>query len=187
MNPFDVPANELINTIAEDLKTNLKVEQPAFASFVKTAPSRERVPQQKDWYYTRLASILYRLLKEGTLGTGALRTYYGGRKNRGRRKHKFRRAGGKIIRYALQQLESLGLVKKVQKGRTLTPKGHSYLSRMALKTKKRLEEKQSAKKDDKSALEKAQAVKSSEDKSEEKSKKKAEIVSELKEKLAENL
>lgn len=199
MDPFEVPASELINAVADDLKNNLKVEQPKFALFVKTACSKDRVPMQSDWYYKRLASMLYRLLKEGTLGVGALRTYYGDKKNRGRRKHKFRRAGGKIIRYGLQQLEALGFVKKVQKGRALTPKGQQYLSKIATKAKKDWEEKikESIQKKELSlkimAEEKTAQKKESQkqDKGKEqkqpiseKKQKSAEVVSELKEKLA---
>ncbi|MCX8189688.1 MAG: 30S ribosomal protein S19e [Candidatus Diapherotrites archaeon] len=199
MNPFDVPANELIEAVADDLKNNLRVEQPNFAPFVKTAPSKERVPMQRDWYYKRLASMLYRLLKEGTLGVGALRTYYGSKKNRGRRKHKFMRAGGKIIRHGLQQLETLGFVKKVQKGRILTPKGQQYLSKIASKTKKNWEEKikvalQQKELGAKKAIEEKSTQKKDAQKQEkgkeqkqplsEKKQKSTDVISELKEKLA---
>jgi len=196
MDPFEVPADELIKAIAVDLKEKFKVEQPAFAMFVKTGCSRDRVPQQPDWYYTRLASLLYRVFKEGRVGVGSLRTYYGGRKNRGRRKHKFRRAGGKIIRFGLQQLEQLGFIQKSSKGRIIAKKGQSYLSKKAAEVKKRLEaeEKLKAQLEAKESAEapkepqaKRQAV--SEKKEPEarekgtKEKKSAEVIAELKKKL----
>lgn len=125
MGIYDVPADMLLEEVARDLKA--KVKQPAFAPYVKTGTHRERAPNNPDWYYQRTASILYRMYKEGALGTGALRSYYGGRKNRGvRPEHKYK-ASGKIIRSALQALEKEGLVKKGKKGRTITPKGEKLL------------------------------------------------------------
>lgn len=138
MSAFDVPTAELIGSIAEDLEKRFKVKQPEFTLFVKTAQSRERAPQQKNWYYLRLGSLLYRVFKEGPLGVNSLRTYYGGKKNRGRKKHKFRKASGKIIRHGLQQLEELGFIKKEKKGRVITPRGQSYLTKKANELKKKL-------------------------------------------------
>ncbi len=138
MNVFDVPTAELISSIAEDLEKKFKVKQPEFTLFVKTAQSKERAPQQRNWYYLRLGSLLYRVFKEGPVGVGSLRTYYGGKKNRGRKRHKFRKASGKIIRHGLQQLEELGFIKKEKKGRVITPKGQSYLTKKANELKKKL-------------------------------------------------
>lgn len=176
MNPFEVPADELIKAIAADLKENFKVEQPAFAMFVKTACSRDRVPQQKDWYYTRLASLLYRVFKEGTVGVGSLRTYYGGRKNRGRRKHKFKRAGGKIIRFGLQQLEQLGFIQKGKKGRMLTKQGQAYLSKKAAEVKKKLEEKEKLMQEEAKKPEKVKETKEPKETAEAKASKKPKAV-----------
>ncbi len=105
MKLFEVPATELIDKVAIDLEKKFKIEKPAFTAFVKTGSNRERAPQNENWYYVRMASILYRIAKEGNLGVGSLRTYYGGRKNRGVKPHRFRKASGKIIRTALQALE----------------------------------------------------------------------------------
>jgi hypothetical protein len=78
-----------------------------------------------------MASILYRIYKEGPLGTGSLRTYYGGKKRRGTKRPEFRKSSGKIIRVCLQGLEKQGLVKKAKKGRVVTAKGQAYLNQMA--------------------------------------------------------
>lgn len=138
MSVFDVPTGELINAIAEDLEKKFKVKQPEFVPFVKTGQNRERAPVQRNWYYLRMASLLYRVYKEGPVGVGSLRTYYGGKKNRGRKRHKFRKASGKIIRKALQQLEELGFIKKDKKGRVIAPKGQSYLTKKANELKRKL-------------------------------------------------
>lgn len=121
--------------------------KPAWTSYVKTGAHAERAPEREDWFFVRMGSLLYRVYKELPLGVGSLRTYYGGKKNRGVKKEKFRKASGKVIRTALQELEKLGFVKKEKTGRIITPKGQSYLNRkakqVAEKFKQQLKEKQS--------------------------------------------
>ncbi len=140
MSVYDVPANELIEAVAEDLEKKFKVKQPEWVIFVKTSSSKERAPIQKNWYYLRMASILYRIYKDGPVGVSRLRTYYGSKKNRGVKKEHFRKAGGKIIRTCLQELEKLGFVEKKGKaGRVVTAKGQSYMDKKAYELKKKLE------------------------------------------------
>ena len=132
-NVKDVPAQVMITEIAKDLKTNKKVKMPEFAEFVKTGCSRERAPQDDDWWFVRMASILRKVAINDKTTVNSLRTYYGGRKNRGVKPEEFRKAGGKIIRVCLQDLEKLGLVSKSdeKKGRIITPQGQKYLDKMA--------------------------------------------------------
>lgn len=126
MGIYDVPAGMLIEEAAKDFKS--RVKKPAFADWAKTGPHRERAPNNLEWFFTRMASVLYRTYKEGNLGTGRLRVYYGGRKNRGVRPEKKVKASGKILRVCLQMLEKEGLVKKEKKGRVITGKGEKFLS-----------------------------------------------------------
>jgi small subunit ribosomal protein S19e len=127
---FDVQASALIRAISADLKRQ-GLKQPEWSLFVKTGAHAERAPDSKDWFFERMASILYRIYKEGPLGTGSLRTYYGGKKRRGTKRPEFRKSSGKIIRVCLQGLEKQGLVKKAKKGRVVTAKGQAYLNQMA--------------------------------------------------------
>lgn len=131
---FDVPADALIGRVAEDLKAKLKM--PEWAKFVKTGSHKERPPAQADWYYFRAASLLRRIYTDGPVGVEKLRTVYGGRKDRGVRPKHFGKSGGKIIRFLLQELETLKFVKKSQKGRELAPEGRKYLDGFSLKVKK---------------------------------------------------
>jgi small subunit ribosomal protein S19e len=132
-NVKDVPAQVMIAEIAKDLKNNKKVKVPDFAKFVKTGCSREKAPQDRDWWFVRMASILRKVAINDKTTVNSLRTYYGGRKNRGVKPEEFRKAGGKIIRVCLQDLEKLGLVNKSDenKGRIITPAGQKYLDKMA--------------------------------------------------------
>jgi small subunit ribosomal protein S19e len=136
---FDVPAAELIEAVAADLKK--RVKQPEWIEFVKSGRHRERAPHRRDWFFVRMASILYRAYKDGGVGTNRLRTYYGGRKNRGVKPHRFFRASGKVIRLCLQELEKQGFLSKGRRGRVVSGSGESYLHAKALEVKKRVEEK----------------------------------------------
>ena len=138
MGVFDVPAGKLIDEVAKSLQTGYSIEQPSFTEFTKTGAHTERTPQRKDWFYVRMASLLYRLYKDGPNGVGSFRTYYGGKKNRGVKPHRFRKASGKVIRSALQSLEKAGLVEKAERGRRISKKGHSFLVKKAKETEKAL-------------------------------------------------
>lgn len=129
----DVNPHALINMVAKDLKETKGVKMPEFAAFVKTGSHRERTPDNPDWWFVRMASILRKVYISGSVDVNSLRNYYGGRKNRGVRPEIFRKAGGKIIRVCLQDLEKLGFVKisENKNGRILTSKGQKYLDLMA--------------------------------------------------------
>lgn len=134
VNALEVPADRLIEKLAKYLKENVpEVKPPAWATFVKTGPSRERPPENPDWWYYRAASVLRKLYKAGSpVGLGDLRREYGGRKNRGSRPERSVRAPGGILRKVLQQLESAQLVRKIRgRGRVLTPQGRALLDRIA--------------------------------------------------------
>jgi len=125
---FDVPADLLIERLAEILKKDSKIEPPKWAPFVKTGSHAERVPGDKDWWYVRCASLLRKVYINGPIGLSDLRSAYGGRKKVGYSLAHHRDAGGAIIRKALQQLEAAGYVAKANgKGRILTQEGMKKL------------------------------------------------------------
>ncbi len=120
-----------LTNISTKLKNEKIVEMPEWANFVKTGVSRERVPQQLDWWYLRTASILRKIYLHGPVGAERLSKRYGGRKNRGYKPERFKRGSRKIIRTILQQLEEKNLVKKSEKqkrGRIITEEGKKYLT-----------------------------------------------------------
>ncbi|MFA6268897.1 MAG: 40S ribosomal protein S19 [archaeon] len=127
MGIHDVPAEYLIEETAQ--KLSKEVEKPAWADYVKTGVHNERAPQREDWFYVRMASILYRAIKWGVIGTEALRSYYGGRRNRGVKREHHYKASGKVIRSAVQALEKLGYLEKaLPKGRKASKKGIKLLN-----------------------------------------------------------
>ncbi len=143
MNVKEVPADVFIEELAKYLKDNVGVVRPpTWALFVKTSPTKERVPNSTDWWYVRAASILRKLYVSGKpVGVGTLRNVYGGLKRRGSAPPHFRRSGSSVIRHILHQLEAAGLVVRVGKeGRTLTPKGMSLMDYVASEVFKKLVE-----------------------------------------------
>ena len=125
---FDVPTNDLLVQVAKDLKEVPEVQPPEWAAYVKTGISRERPPQDPDWWYMRSAAVLRTVRMKGPIGVSKLRTKYGGRKNRGHKPDAFRLASGNVLRKVLQQLEKAGYITKVKgRGRVITPKGRSFL------------------------------------------------------------
>lgn len=135
MSVYDVDSQTLINSVASELEKIKGLEPPEWIVFVKSGAHRERPPSQKNFWYLRCASLLRYLYIKGPVGVSKLRNKYGGRKNRGVAPHKHVKAGGNIIRKALQKLEKAGFVKTTKKGRELTPKGRSFLDSISAKIK----------------------------------------------------
>ena len=124
MSIYDLDPRELNNKLAEQIKQIPEFKAPEWARFVKSSVARERPPTDEDFWQKRTASILRQLYIKKVIGVNKLKTRYGGKKDRGQRRSKFRKGSGKIIRVILQQAEAAGLVEKAKKpGRKLTEKG----------------------------------------------------------------
>jgi len=125
---YDVPSEELIKEVAKQLRSDSSIVLPKENMFTKTGVHRENTPENKDWWYTRCASVLRKIYVKDGIGVERLRAEYGGRRDRGSKPNRARAGSGSIARRALQQLEKAGYVKKVKgKGRVLTSKGRSFL------------------------------------------------------------
>ena len=127
---FVIPATVLIEKLATELKE--KISMPEEFKFVKTSHAKENTPENPDWFYIRAGSIIRKMYFKGTIGVQELRKLYNSPKNRGSRPQKSTKASGKIIRNILQQLEKDGIVSKVDGGgRKLSPKGISFVDKLA--------------------------------------------------------
>ncbi|MCL4406855.1 MAG: 30S ribosomal protein S19e [Candidatus Parvarchaeota archaeon] len=133
---YDVDQIKLTSALAEDLKKEKILEPTPWSKFVKTGSSKDRIPQQEDWWYLRGASILRRMyIDKQPIGVNRLRSVYGDKeKNRYSGRH-FKPASGAIIRKIMQQLEKAELIKKVKiekhYGRKITGKGVALIDRAA--------------------------------------------------------
>jgi len=129
-----VPPQKLIQKLSEKLKKNENIKPPDWSRFIKTGVSTERPPLQEGWWFIRSAAILRKIYIKGPVGTQRLRTAFGGKRRRGHKPSHHAKAGGKIIRTILQQLEKADYIKKVdkpKKGRIVTPKGQRLLDKTA--------------------------------------------------------
>lgn len=118
---------------AKELRSVKEVSPPDWSRFAKTGSHNKFPPSDDDWWYSRTASVLRRLYLDAPVGVERLRTYYGGRKERGHKPERFRKSGGNHIRKILQQLEAAGLVQKNEqgkKGRVLTAKGKEFVKKV---------------------------------------------------------
>jgi small subunit ribosomal protein S19e len=128
---FDVNPNKLISAAAIKLE-GMGIEKPAFVGNVKSGPHRERLPQQKNFWFLRCAAVLRQAYTRGTVGVSRMRTHFGGAKARGVRPNKQSRSGGSTIRKALQALEKAGLLAKAKTGgRMISSKGRQFMDSVA--------------------------------------------------------
>lgn len=134
---FDIPSKDLINAVAKKLQKDNTIVIPNANIFSRTGVDKENPPTDKNWWYTRCASILRKIYINNVIGVEHLKAEYGGRKDRGSKPYKARSGSGTIVRRALQQLETAGYVSKIKgKGRVLTPKGRSFLDNASHEVKK---------------------------------------------------
>lgn len=127
----DADVQQLIENLKEEMKKIKEIEPPEWSRYVKTGVSRERPPEQEDWWYIRTAAVLRKIYVYGPVGTERLRRMFGGKKNRGHKPEHFYPGGGSVIRKILQQLEKADLVKTKKRGRMISPKGQKLLDNLA--------------------------------------------------------
>lgn len=138
LTPNDVPVREFLQKLANYLKENVdEVAPPPWANIAKTGAHVQKLPENPDWWHIRCASLLRKIYVHGPVGIERLCAEYGGRKDYGVRPEHAVKAGGAIIRKALQQLEAAGLIEKFQnKGRRITREGRKLLEEIAEEVKK---------------------------------------------------
>jgi len=125
---YDVPPKELINAVAKKLQDEDTIIIPEANLYSRTGINKENPPMEKDWWYTRCASILRKIYINDVVGIERLRAEYGGKRDKGSKPYRASRGSGSIVRRAVQQLEKAGYITRIKgKGRVLTPKGRSFL------------------------------------------------------------
>lgn len=134
----DIPPEMLIKKLTEELSKS--VTEPDWVKDVKTGEHKIRGPTDNQWYFTRTASILRKIALMGPIGLQRLSAEYGGKTDRGSRRHHATNASRKILRSALQELERLGYVGKNKKGRFLLPNGQKLLNATSLAAATELKE-----------------------------------------------
>ncbi len=133
---YDVPAEDLIEAVAEELQAADPIEAPEWLEYTTTGTGRELAPEQDDFWERRAGSLLRKVAVDGPVGVGTLATAYGGTKQ-GSNRYQVRpsqQADGSrnIVRTALQQLEDAGYVLTAEgEGRRITADGRALLDEIA--------------------------------------------------------
>ena len=131
---YDVPAEDLIEAVAEDIADEL--DQPDWVDFAKTGVGRELPPEQEDFWAVRGASLLRKVAVDGPVGVQRLSTAYGGSR-KGSTRYRVRpnaqQDGSRnIVRTLLQQLDDAGYINTNEKrGREVTGDGRALLDETA--------------------------------------------------------
>ncbi len=135
---YDVPSDVLIGRLATILK-NEDIPAPSWIPFVKTGAHADKPPQDREWWYARCASLMRKIYLNGPIGINELRNVYGGGRPSGYGAAHHKDASGAIIRNAIQGLEKLGYVEKIEKkGRVVSKQGMQKLDRLATEILKEL-------------------------------------------------
>ncbi len=129
---YDVPPGLLIEKLKEQLQAEGKIKPPEWAKFARTGVHTEKAPVQQDWWYRRVAAVLRKVYVNGPVGSTRLAAEFGGRRDDGSAPYHPRRGSRSVAREAMQQLESLGYLSRLEKkGRTITPAGRKLLDGIA--------------------------------------------------------
>lgn len=134
----EVDAKSFIAKCSEELEKLKEMQMPEGFRYVKTGPHKKQPPHNAKWWYVRAASVLRRIYLDGPVGVSRLRSYYGGRKEKGHKPEKTVKAGGGSIRKILQQLEAAGFVEKNKNkpGRVISEKGDNFIKKIVSEVKR---------------------------------------------------
>jgi small subunit ribosomal protein S19e len=112
----DVSSHDFVRAYAAYLKRTGKLEVPKWNDVVKTGIYKELAPYDRDWFYTRAASVARHIYLRGGVGIGALTKVYGGAQRNGHRPPHAARGSASVARAALQSLEKIGVLEKDKNG-----------------------------------------------------------------------
>eukprot|EP00483_Globobulimina_turgida_P010895 UN10916 len=133
----DVNQQVFVRRLGHYLKKCGKIELPEWVDCVKTGYSKELPPNNQDWYYTRMASVIRRVYTRCPSGVSGLARRYGSKnRRRGVRPAHTARGARKIIRVSLQQFEKLGWMRKAERGRKLTVQGRNFMDEFSGRIKR---------------------------------------------------
>src|SRR3989338_45755 len=135
----EMDTKSFIDKCAEEFLKMKEMQMPENFIYSKTGPHKKYSPSNPNWWYISAASLLRRVYLNGPVGVSRLRSYYGGRKERGHKPEKTVRSGGGSIREILQQLETVGFVEKnkgKKPGRIISQKGDNFVKKIVSEANK---------------------------------------------------
>ncbi|EGR31076.1 hypothetical protein IMG5_118010 [Ichthyophthirius multifiliis] len=144
----DVAAAQFIREYADHLKKANKLKVPAWTEWTQTSTANELAPTDPDWVYLRVAAVARKIYLKPHTGVSTLRHIFGSVKRRGCLRNVHEHCHGKLVRWSLQQLEELKILRKDKTSalkkfsRVITKEGMTELNRIATQIALKNREKQ---------------------------------------------
>ena len=126
---YRLDAHKLVDAISSTLEKE-KVELPIHGDLIKTGCGRQYSPYEKNWFYTRMASIVRQAMCKDKVSMTGLAHKYGVRKNRGVKPTKFTRGSRYVIGKAIDNLIQLGWFDFNQTDGIITEKAGKVLEKI---------------------------------------------------------
>lgn len=124
---YRVKASPLIEAIKETLKNNDAIVLPKDSDVIKTSHGKQQSPEDINWFYVRMASIVRYAMCKGTVSLKGLARKYSCRKNVGVRPSRHARGSEFVIESAIEQLIKIGWFSFSDRRDILTPAAKEVL------------------------------------------------------------
>lgn len=124
---YRVKAAPLIEAIKETLKSNDAIVPPKDSDIIKTSNGKQQAPEDINWFYVRMASIVRYAMCKKRVSLKGLARKYSCRKNVGVRPSKYARGSEFVIESAIKQLINIGWFNFSNKSDILTPTAKEVL------------------------------------------------------------
>lgn len=105
---YRVKATPLIEAITETLKAKSDIVLPENHDLIKTSHGKQYSPENQNWFYIRMASIVRTAMCKGSVSLKTLARKHACRKNAGVRPSRYAKASDFVNESAVQQLIKIG-------------------------------------------------------------------------------
>lgn len=105
---YRVKATPLIEAIKETLKAKTDITLPENSDLIKTSHGKEFSPEDPNWFFVRMASIVRTVMCKGSVSLKTLGRKHSCRKNGGVRPSRHARASSFVNESAVEQLVKIG-------------------------------------------------------------------------------
>ena len=105
---YRVKAAPLMEAIKETLKTKNEIKLPENHDLIKTSHGKQYSPEDSNWFYIRMASIVRTAMCKGTISLKSLSRKHSCRKNGGVRPTRYAKASDFVNASAVEELIKIG-------------------------------------------------------------------------------
>lgn len=124
---YRVKAAPLIEAIKETLKSKNDIKLPENYDLIKTSHGKQYSPEDPNWFYVRMASIVRTVMCKGSVSLKTLARKHSCRKNGGVRPSRYAKASDFVNASAVEQLIKIGWFNFQSKNDILTSNAKEVL------------------------------------------------------------